>query len=540
MKDSTHSIIRSAQRFFGGTMLSRISGMLRDVSMAYAFGTSEAIAAFMVAFRLSHLLRRLLGEGALQTAFIPHFETLRNDSPDRAQQFFKDLVYTLSSGLILIIFATMCILSLCLWGLDLSAGNYEIISLTNLMMPSLLFICLFGLNASLLQCEKSYFTPGVAPVAFNVVWIIGVCSLWSLPPSTAVQWLAGWVTLACFSQWLITIPRVRQVSSLCKMQKSRLWSKDVKHLGKPLLLGIIGVAAAQINNALDAIFARFADAEGPAFLWYALRIQQLPLALFGIAIASALLPPLTRALKSNQLETYHHFLTFALRRCTALMLPISMALLVLGSSCINLIYGHGDFSSNSVVGTTWCLWGYGIGLLPMTLVLILAPAFYARSDYKTPTMASSLAMGLNIGLNTIMITVLGLGAAGIAFATSLSALFNCVFLGWGLRSDLQSIGSKSLFVSVSKISLATGTACLAVTGLDNLFFQGYDLLVWFGGPVEFPRHFTAQLWQCGIEGLAFLATLFASGWFLGANDLLELFNVNKLKPLSVAEIKNNA
>jgi putative peptidoglycan lipid II flippase len=517
MKDSTHSIIRSAKRFFGGTMLSRISGMLRDVSMAYAFGTSEAIAAFMVAFRLSHLLRRLLGEGALQTAFIPHFETLRNESPARAQQFFKDLVYTLSSGLIFIIIATMCVLSLCLWGLDLSPGNYEIVSLTNLMMPSLLFICLFGLNASLLQCEKSYFTPGVAPVTFNVVWIIGVCSLWSLPPSTAVQWLAGWVTLACFCQWLITIPRVRQVSSLCKNQKSRIWSQDVKLLGKPLLLGIVGVAAAQINNALDAIFARFAEAEGPAFLWYALRIQQLPLALFGIAISSALLPPLTRALKSNQFETYHHFLEFALKRCTALMLPISLAILVLGSSCINLIYGHGDFSSDSVVGTTWCLWGYGIGLLPMTLVLILAPAFYARNDYKTPTLASSLAMGLNIVLNTIMIMVLEFGAAGIALATSLSALFNCVFLGWGLRNDLQAIGSKALFSSVSKICFASGIACLAVIGIDSVLFQGYDLLIWFGKPVQFSRDLGSQLWQCGIEGLVFLTALVASGWVLGVS-----------------------
>lgn len=537
MHDSTRSIIRSASRFFSGTMLSRVSGMLRDISMAYVFGTGEAIAAFMVAFRLSHLLRRLLGEGALQTAFIPHFEALRQESPSRANQFFKDLIYTLSSGLVLIILATIVVLGLCLLYLDLSPGNQEIITLTILMMPSLLFICLFGLNASLLQCEKSYFTPGVAPVAFNIVWIIGVFSLWSLPPEVAVKWLSAWIILACLCQWLITVPRVKQISQLSQPNPKKFFSEDVRRLGKPLLLGIVGVAAAQINNALDAIFARYADVEGPALLWYALRIQQLPLALFGIAISGALLPPLTRALKSNNISTYHHFLEFALRRSTALIFPISIALLVMSSSLINLIYGHGDFTSHSVVGTTWCLWGYGIGLLPMTFVLILAPAFYARGDYRTPTIASSVAMILNMVLNGIMIAFLGFGAAGIAFATSVSAFVNCAMLAHGLREDLRSIWSTTFLESIFKIGIASCLAGAAVLALDATNFKGSDLQIWLGSNAQFSRHFINQLWQCGVEGILFLLTFGLSGWLLKANDLI-LWRTSSIDTSAMSNFNN--
>lgn len=523
MQDTTHSIFHSAKRFFSGTMLSRISGMLRDMAMAYAFGTHEAIAAFMVAFRFSHLLRRLFGEGALQTAFIPYFETLRSESPDRANQFFKDLTRTLSLGLIAIILFSMGILYICLQGIDFSSGNREILFLTLLMLPSLLFICLFGLNASLLQCEKSYFTPGVAPVAFNLIWIIGVCLLGSLPETSAMRWLAICVIVACLGQWLITVPRVRNLTSA--EQPHSLFSSDVKKLWKPLSLGILGVAAAQINSAFDAIFARYADVEGPALLWYALRIQQLPLALFGIAIAGALLPPLTRALKAQNISTYRIFLEFALRRSFALMLPISMALLVMGGACINLIYGHGDFTDSSVAGTTLCLWGYGAGLVPMTFVLVLAPAFYARGDYRTPTIASTTSMLLNIALNALMIGVFVVGAWGVAFATSISAAVNCAILIWKLRDDLQT----KFFAGLGKVVVASTGASAAVLGLDSAFFGGHALRLWSGDSVAFPRQLMDQLWQCGAEGILFLAVLFTIAWMMKTPDLIDLFTPRKVQ-----------
>jgi putative peptidoglycan lipid II flippase len=525
-QDTTHSIIKSARRFFSGTMISRATGLLRDVSMAFVFGTNEAIAAFLVAFRFAHLLRRLLGEGALQSAFIPHFETLRHENPQRACSFFRDLFVTLSLGLTALIFLLMFGLGSAIYLLDLSAGNREIIYLTILLMPSLLFICLFGVNASLLQCEKNYFTSGVAPVAFNVIWTIGVLSLWRNTPEEAMPWLAGWVILACLCQWLITLPKtlaiLRSYGLKDFWEKLRIFSTDVRRLGKPLFLGILGVAASQVNNALDAVFARYADGEGPAMLWYAIRIQQLPLALFGIAISGALLPPLTRALKNNDLSKYYHFLVFTLRRSIALMLPITAAIFVMGDSAIQLIYGRGGFTDASTIGTSWCLWGYAIGLIPMTLILILAPAFYAQGDYRTPAIASVVSMSLNIALNAILIMGLGYGPGSVAVATSVSAWVNFIQLAYSLPNSSAML-SPELARSAVKVFVSCVFACLIVIGADWLLFQGSNAwLMWDGKLPVFPHHFVEQISRFAVQFICFILAAAGMAWLLNASDLLRL------------------
>jgi len=527
MKDTTHSIMSSAKRFLGGTVLSRISGMLRDIAMAFAFGTHETIAAFLVAFRLSHLLRRLFGEGALQTAFTPQFEKLRLESSEKACFFYRDLLALLTVGLSALIFISMALLGTLLFFVDFSPGNREIISLTLLLMPSLLFICLFGLNASLLQCEKSYFTPGVAPVAFNLIWIVGVLCLRHLSPVGAMPWLAMWVIAACFFQWAITVPKalsiLRSHGLHMPWKGIRLFSQDLKFFAKPLLLGIVGVAATQVNNALDAIFARYADGEGPAFLWYALRIQQLPLALFGIAIAGALLPPLTRALKNQELEKFHLFLRFAVQRSIALIFPITIALFVLGDSCINLIYGRGDFDTASIVGTTTCLWGYAAGLLPMTFVLIFAPVFYALDNARVPAIISVITVAINIFLNTLMISVYGLGAASVAFATSISAWLNFVFLAYALPG-VDNLFNKAFLFNSAKIVLASMTAGFFVILFDVYFINGSTFLGISKGHISlYPTEFTSQFLRLSIQAICFCTTLVATAWMLKADDLLYFF-----------------
>lgn len=530
-RDTTHSIMKSAKRFFGGTLFSRISGMLRDIVMASAFGTQEAIAAFLVAFRFAHLLRRLFGEGALQTAFIPHFETLRTTSPRKASEFFRDLFGLLTLGLTALIFLSIIVLGICLYWIPLSTGNREILFLSLLLMPSLLFICLFGLNASLLQCEKSYFTAGVAPVAFNLIWVVGVICLWNISPPEAMPWLAGWVIIACLGQWLMTFPRA--LSILKQNGLDKIWSNfnplspDVKQLGKPLLLGILGVAAAQLNNACDAVFARYASGEGPAYLWYALRLQQLPVALFGIAIAGALLPPLTRALKNKDLSTFHEFFEFALRRSVALMLPITIAIFVMGDSAIQLIYGRGDFTIHSTIGTTQCLWGYGAGLLPMTLVLILAPAFYAQNNYRTPAIASCVAMGLNIALNGWWILGIGYGTASVAWATSVSAMVNLLWLAFLLPNG-SVLQLRSLWGSASKVLLSSIVAAVAVVFVESFWLGGSSALLIMKGEIPFySDHFADLLMhllmQCGV----FVGALSGMAWVLEASDLLRLARAPK-------------
>lgn len=431
MTDSSQTIFRSARRFFSGTMLSRITGLLRDIAMAFAFGTHSAIAAFMIAFRFSHLLRRVFGEGAMQSALIPHFEQLRRDDPARAYAFFRDLKATLVVSLGMGIALLIALLGW--WG-----GHNEVLTLTRLMLPSLLFICLFGVNLSVMQCEGSYLLSGMAPVVFNCIWILAALLLRNYPIETAMPSLAIAIIIGCAGQWLVTEPRVRAL----RRQKSgggnfplRIFSTDVRRLGKPLLLGMMGIMASQVNSALDPLFARLAHVEGPAYLWYAIRLQQAPLALFGVAMSAALLPPLSRAIKNGEFAQAEEFLHQAIRRLLKIMIPTTIALFGLGPLLIRVLYFHGNFDMVATTGTTWCLWGYTIGLVPMALVLVISPAFYARNDYKRPAIASFLAVGANVLLNATLIMGFNRGPASVAVATSISAWLQVAILGYWMRKS---------------------------------------------------------------------------------------------------------
>lgn len=507
MKDTLQSIRTHSLHFFSGTLLSRFSGMLRDISMAYVFGTTPAIAAFMIAFRFAHLLRRLFGEGALQTSFIPEFESLRHIDEKRAMTFFKDLNGLLTVFLIFIILCGSAVLGGLIWSGILSPSNYQVVFLTLLMLPSLLFICLYGLNMSFLQCERKYFIPSVAPVAFNIIWIACTLYLKNMPVEQAMPWLALGVVFACFCQWLLTVPQT--IHSLKRILSCTFWisaknfSSDVKRLTKPLALGILGVAATQINSAVDSLFARYAEAEGPAFLWYAIRIEQMPLALFGIAISGALLPPLSRAFKSKRTEEYLSFLQDALHQSWVFMLAMTAAIFVLGDTSVNFLYGRGDFGTESIIKTTYCLWAYASGLIPSALVLILAPACYAQNNYLLPALTSIFSMLLNIGLNSIFIFCLNWGAKSVALATSISAWINLFLLSKYLyRIELRFLSpyliKKCLFHSIPSFIALIGTF---------LFRTLTDYPILFSQQLIFPQTFTSQIFALLLQGCSFFSFL---------------------------------
>lgn len=517
--DTSQTIAKSARRFFSGTMLSRMTGLVRDVAMGAAFGTQETVAAFLVAFRLSHLMRRLLGEGALQTAFIPQFEKIKQENPQRAGYFFRDLKLFLALLLSLLIVCAMGALSGALVLMDLSSGNRDIIFLTLLMLPSLLFICLYGLNAALLQCEKHYFTSSFAPVAFNLVWAVGVAVLWTLPAAEAMPWLSGFIIVACIAQWLFTVPTAYVL--LRNLGLNQLWGQislnEVRNLLKPLFLGILGVGASQISNAVDPLFARYADPEGPAYLWYAIRVQQLPLALFGVALSGALLPPLSRACANSDWPKFKEFLNLALRRGFALMLPITVAIFLFGDRSINLLYGRGEFHDLSVLKTTQCLWAYGIGLIPMTLVLFLAPAYYAQQNYRTPTIASLVTVLLNLGCNAVLVIGFGCGAAAVSLSTSLCAWVNFGLLAYGLRHHIASLAKSG------GVILAISLAAVLTLVVLSTFDQSPPLKqILMGVAFPLPHSFADQAMQLLWPSALFGVLLAGCAWVTRAEDLLAL------------------
>jgi putative peptidoglycan lipid II flippase len=539
IKDSVASIKKSALRFLSGTALSRVSGMIRDVMLANAFGTSSAIAAFFVAYRLSQLCRRLFGEGALQSAFIPLFEQLRKDKPERAFLFFRDL-----SALVTIFLFAFVILSMIGLGItkqlfDWSPGNQEIITLMIILMPSLIPICLFGVNSSLLQCQKHYFSPGIAPAFFNIAISIAAFLLkyFELSPQEAMPYVAVATIFGCALQWGATVPvTLRHVKNALNgkiFHSIRLFSPDIRLLGAPLALGLLGVGASQINNGVDALFARYSDPEGPAQLWFGLRLLQLPLALFGIAISGALLPPLSRAIQSGNKKEYLHFLEFALRRVTAFLLPCTVILYVMGTHIINAIYAHGDFTTHSIFTTSGCLHGYAIGLLPMGFIIVLAPAFYALKDYRTPTIGAILSLVVNLVLNAFMVFVLEWKALSVALATSISSWINIAYLYRKLENHsgkiLSDEGAQEFFKVVS-VSLLAGALTWII---QTRFFVPASFFQFFGYETDIlPTNLHDQIMSVVTSGLTFLGSTLLFAWLMKADDMLALFNLHKKTPPS--------
>jgi putative peptidoglycan lipid II flippase len=531
IQDTTSTIKSSVKRFFSGTAISRMTGLIREIMMAAVFGTTPAIAAFWMAFRFAHLLRRLFGEGALHVAFVPHFEGLRKHNSAAGARFFYDLSSAVIAILLLVTLVTEITLASILHFCAIDPNNREVILLTMILLPALLFITLYALNTSLLNCEHTFFLPSVAPAFLNMIWIGGIILVSQLPRVQAIEYLAMMIVFAFALQWLATMPPIfrflKENLEQEASEKKRGSYKELLRILRPFALGMVGVAATQINSALDALFARAADPEGPAYLWYAIRIQQLPLALVGVALTGAILPPLSRAIQKEDRGQYLHFLNFALKQALLVMVPITGALFVLGFSAINLIYGHGEFSQAATVQTTFCLWAYGSALLPMTSVLILAAAFYAHKNYRIPTCSALLTVILNIGLNTLFVYTFHWSAISIAIATALGALFNALILAHFLNKK-EGIVISGIPLLTLKSLLATLLALLATLLFGAHFLHDPTLPYFLSEPLPlFDRHPFTQLLTFSLQALIFTATFLFAAYSLRFHEFFALFSFRK-------------
>lgn len=530
--DHPHTIVKSAFSFLSGTTLSRISGLARDMSIAFFFGTNSSIAALLVALKLANLLRRIFGEGALLNSFIPHFESYRNESPKRAAEFFRDTFFSLTILLIILITAIEVLLYYTTHIFTIEKENAQITHLIMIIMPGVLFICLSSICSGLLHCQKNFFLTGISPVAYNVIWIASIFVLKDYAPQNAVVGLSIGVIIAFLFQWLITFPKtisfLRSTLSWKELIKCNPLSPEIRSMMSSLSLGMIGVIAVQINTAVDSVFARYASLEGPAYLNYAIHLQQLPLALFGIGISSALLPPLSRAFKSDNLQKYTQLLEFSLSIALFIILPCTIAIFVLGGSSINLIFGRGDFNNESTVRTTLCLWGYGLGLIPMVITILLASAFYAKKNYRTPMIASLISISVNFILNILMVRVFHFGPESLAISTSIAAFCNAYLLYKHLHKQIGISFSSPFFHSLLKT-----IACASLTGVITLLichflFNNPTIPILIGEKVLFPREFIDQISQFLILSCTFILTFVVTSFAFNKKELMYLLRIRRL------------
>jgi len=525
--DTSHSIIKSFKNFFLGTCFSKISGFLRDVSMAFFFGASPCLASFMVAFRFANLFRRLLGETSFQAGFVPYYENLRMQDKKKAAYFYRDLFFSLCCLLVILIFFG----EIFLFFISKTFKNHEIISLVQIMLGGLFFISLYGLNSSFLQCHNRYFLASFAPVSFNIIWIACVIFFRQTIDQKFVYILSIAVVIAFFFQYLTTAFRSFKIASedlnFSEFLKPKLFSLEIKKLIKPIFLSIIGIGAVQLNSALDAVFANIAQRKGPAYLWYAMRLYQMPISLFAIAITAAILPPLTRAYKLGDLVNFKKFLDLALTKSFGLMMPCTIALIVLGPSMINLIYTRGAFNQNDLINTTLCLMGYATGLSFSTFVMIIVQAFWAKKEYIVPTIAAILAVIGNILLNSLFIFGFNMKSVSIAIATSLSSVLNFLILLIFLKKKMCNLFQKEIFLAIFKISM-----CSILAGLCTIYF-GYfikDASVYFllNHDFSFPRSLLDKIYSFSLLSFIYLLTLFVFAFLTRTQEISELINRKKI------------
>ncbi len=524
--DSSRTLLSSVYRFFSGTLISRFTGFGREVLMAAFFGATPEVAAFWMAFRFSHLLRRLFGEGGLTLAFVPHFESLRKNDPLKAARFFHHLSTQLSMVLWGVVIAVECVLGVIWMSTEISPENEQVLRLTMLMLPSILFICLSALNQSLLQCQNIFFTSSASPSILNLVWIGALLWLHGQSSFLAMERLAMVMVFAFAAQWVFTLPLA--YGSLSKGLEKHWWRGkelirgETRRLLKPFALSLIGVAATQINSALDALFARAAALEGPAYLWYAIRLQQVPLGLLGVGLMGALLPSISRAYESKDQTLFRQLIHFATLRAIGWMIPATMGFFAGGLLLVNFTFGRGAFSQSAAVETTLCLWNYAVSLLPMTLVFVFASAFYAQKNYKIPTLLSLLSVLLNGLLNAIFVYGFEWGTWSIAAATSLATLFNAM----GLFYVLQKQGHICLtdFIKPSlRVSFCAGTAMLLTITIGFLLKTDPTLSFIQGKAFFLSRIFSTQILQASIQGGCFLGILFLFAKFFKIQEILDGF-----------------
>ncbi len=517
-KDAHSHFSRYARHFFSGTLLSRASGMVRDVAMAAVFGDHPSVAAFMVAFRFSHFLRRLLGEGPLQSIFIPQYQELKLQDEKKASAFFFKI------SLFLTILTVAIILFVSISTGFISSSENEVAGLFVRMFPSLLFISLYGINLSLLQCKNAFFSSSAAPFACNAIWILAVFLFANKDPKDAMLYLSTFTLIGFIIQWMITLPGIRSVLQEGKQHASGSFFSmptEVKSIGKATIFGIIGITAVQINSFLDMLFARCADVKGPVYLWYAIRLYQLPLAIIGLACVYSVTPTLSKYIKENSFDKARSLFSFGHKRIFLLLIPSTFAIFALGFSSVDLLFGRGQFSLSAVTETTLCLQAYAIGLLSATLTVYQSSLFYAYGDYKTPTFASFISVGINIILNALFVFCFHFEAVSIALATALSSWVNYLFLKKRFLQNRDLTVDYSFAPLFIKVTLLSSVACISCFVLDSLLFSSLS------------RSLIQQLLRFSINGSIFVTVFILSALYFGKEILLEIKNYLFTKKVSL-------
>ena len=435
----------------GATLASRVLGFVRDMVVALAFGAGPVTDAFFVAYRIPNVLRRLLAEGALSTAVIPVFTEY---AAVRSREELHRLVRaTLGAALATLTATTLLGIALAPWLLRAIAPGFtsDPAHLTRVMFPYLLLVGLAALGMGALNAENRFFAGAFGPAVSNIGMIAGVLLLARHvdPPilALAIGVLAGGV-----GQLLVQMPDLARAGLLLDPSWEPRHPALVR-MARLLAPAVFGLAAVQVMVFLNTLLASLLPAGSISFLYYADRVMEFPLGVFGIALASAALPAMSRQAAAGDTRALAGTLNFALRLAVYICIPATIGLLVLRAPITRVLFERGRFTSADTVATAEALSGYAVGLVAFAAARITAQAFYAVGRPGVAVRLGILAVAANV--LAALALMRPLGHAGLAYASSIGAFVNLMMLLWVARRRFGRLGGRALLASSLRTAAAS-------------------------------------------------------------------------------------
>ncbi len=474
--NENHRVVKSAGVIGLATFASRILGFIRDMVLARLFGATAAADAFFVAYRIPNLLRELFAEGSMSSAFIPvfteyHMLRAKQDAWELASAVFTTLLTIVTAITLLGILAAPSIVWLLAPGFH---GNPDKLLMTTLltriMFPYLLFISLAALAMGILNSLRAFAAPAFSPVFFNI-FIIG-CALFLSPvfPEPILGVAIG-VVAGGAAQFAMQLPGLA-LRGMVFGWRFQPWHPGVKRIGALMVPSLLGLSVTQINITVSTILASF-FAGGPTYLFYGMRLIQFPLGIFGVALATAILPTLSEQAARGALDELRGTLAFGLRMILFIILPAMLGLILLRQPIVHLFFEHGSFTAADTVATATAVLCYAVGLWAFAGVRIIVAAFYSLQDTVTPALVAAMAVLANLAFSIVLMD--RLESAGLALATALASMMNVSILVVVLNRRLGGMDWRSVGRSAMRTVLATApliVACVWVAGAEVWEHEG--------------------------------------------------------------------
>ena len=469
-------LARSAGVFGLATIASRVLGLVRDQVLAFYFGAGDANDAFRVASRIPNLVRDLFAEGAMSAAFVPTFtRELTQNGRERAWQLASSVINALLivTGVIVaagIIFAEPLVR---LFAADFAEvpGKLELtVHLTRLVFPFLTLVAVAAALMGMLNSLGHFFVPALSPAMYNVAVVVMSLSLIPIAPALGMQDItivAVATLVGGLGQLAIQWPPLKREGF---RYRAVLDLKD-QGLHRVLLLmgpGTIGMAATQINVVVNTVLATSQGTGAVSWLDFAFRIMYLPIGLFGVSIATAATPAISRMVAEHDFARIRSTLANALGLMMFLNVPATVGLIVLARPIVAVIFEHGEFTAADTMATAAAVQLYAIGLVGYSIVRIISPTFYALQRSRIPVMVSAGSVVVNVALNLALVRVMGY--RGLALGTSITAIVNATVQLILLRRELSGLEGGKIAAAFARV-LAAAAVMGAVTFGANLAFE---------------------------------------------------------------------